>query len=60
MACKEYLELCNKAQKKKLKLMKKQEKQIVEIYKELYLETSKKINSLDPNSLGTRYAKVKR
>ena len=58
MACKEYLELCNKAQKKKLKLMKKQEKQIVEIYKELYLETSKKINSLDPNSLGTRYAKV--
>ena len=58
MACKEYLELCNKAQKKKLKLMKKQEKQIVEIYKELYLETSKKINSLDPNSLGTRYAKA--
>lgn len=58
MACKEYLKLCEKAQNKKLKLMKKQEKQIVEIYKELYLETSKKINSLDPNSLGTRYAKV--
>lgn len=58
MACKEYLKLCYEAQNKKLKLMKKQEKQIVEIYKELYLETSKKINSLDPNSLGTRYAKV--
>lgn len=58
MACKEYLELCNKAQKKKLKLMKKQEKQIVEIYKELYLETSKKVQALNPNTLGYRYNDV--
>lgn len=58
MACKEYLKLCYEAQNKKLKLMKKQEKQIVEIYKELYLETSKKIDKLDSNSLGARYTKV--
>lgn len=42
----------------KTKANEKQEKQIVEIYKELYLETSKKIDKLDSNSLGARYTKV--
>lgn len=58
MACKEYLNLCYAAQNKKLKLAKTQEKKIVEIYKELYLETSKKVQALNPNTLGYRYNDV--
>ena len=46
MASKDYLKLCEEAQKKKLKLMKKQEKQIKEIYNDMYLKVSKKISTI--------------
>ena len=55
MASKDYLELCEEAQKKKLKLMKKQEKQIKEIYNDMYLNVSKKLSKVNPNSLSKRY-----
>ena len=55
MASKDYLELCKEAQKKKLKLMKKQEKQIKEIYKDMYLNVSKKLKKVNPNTLHKRY-----
>lgn len=55
MASGDYLWLCQRAQDEKLKLSKKQEQQIKDIYKELYIETSKKISRLDPNSLKHRY-----
>lgn len=58
MATDKYIELTQKALNEKLKLTKKQEKEIKELYKELYLETSKKIESLDPSSLGYRYNTV--
>ncbi len=58
MSCKEYLNLCYAAQNKKLKLAKTQEKKIVEIYKELYLEISKKVQTLNPHTLGYRYNDV--
>ena len=55
MASKDYLELCEEAQKKKLKLMKTQEKQIKQIYNDMYLKVSKKISKVNPNSLSKRY-----
>ena len=55
MASKDYLELCEEAQKKKLKLMKKQEKQIKEIYNDMYLNVSKKLKKVNPNTLHKRY-----
>lgn len=55
MASKDYLSLCKKAQEKKLKIAKKQEQQIKQIYQELYTETSKKISKLNPKSLQHRY-----
>ena len=55
MASKDYLELCKEAQKKKLKLMKKQEKQIKEIYNDMYLNVSKKLKKVNPNTLHKRY-----
>lgn len=55
MASIDYLFLCQRAQDKKIRLSKKQEQQIKDIYKELYLETSKKISKLDPDSLKHRY-----
>ena len=55
MASKDYLELCKEAQKKKLKLMKKQEKQIKEIYNDMYLNVSKKLSKVNPNTLSERY-----
>ena len=55
MASKDYLELCEEAQKKKLKLMKKQEKQIKEIYNDMYLNVSKKLSKVNPNTLSERY-----
>lgn len=55
MASKDYLKLCEEAQKKKLKLMKTQEKQIKQIYNDMYLKVSKKISKVNPNSLSKRY-----
>ena len=50
MASKDYLKLCEEAQKKKLKLMKAQEKQIKQIYNDMYLKVSKKLSKVNPNS----------
>jgi SPP1 gp7 family putative phage head morphogenesis protein len=55
MASKDYLKLCEEAQKKKLKLMKTQEKQIKQIYNDMYLKVSKKLSKVNPNSLSKRY-----
>lgn len=55
MASKDYLKLCEEAQKKKLKLIKSQEKQIKQIYNDMYLKVSKKLSKVNPNSLSKRY-----
>lgn len=55
MASKDYLKLCEEAQKKKLKLIKKQEKQIKDIYNNMYLKVSKKLSKVNPNTLSERY-----
>ena len=55
MASKDYLELCEEAQKKKLKLMKTQEKQIKQIYNDMYLNISKKLKKVNPNTLHKKY-----
>ena len=55
MASKDYLKLCEEAQRKKLKLAKKQEKQIKEIYENIYLNVSKKLSKVNPNTLSERY-----
>ena len=55
MASNDYLKLCEEAQKKKLKLMKKQEKQIKQIYNDMYLKVSKKLSKVNPNTLSERY-----
>ena len=55
MASNDYLKLCEEAQKKKLKLMKKQEKQIKEIYNDIYMNISKKLKKVNPNTLHKRY-----
>lgn len=55
MASKDYLKLCEEAQKKKLKLMKNQEKQIKQIYNDMYLNISKKLSKVNPNTLSERY-----
>ena len=55
MASKDYLKLCEEAQKKKLKLMKAQEKQIKQIYNDMYLNVSKKLKKVNPNTLSERY-----
>lgn len=55
MASKEYLKLCQEAQNKKLKLVKKQEKQIKQIYNDMYLNVSKKLQKANPGSLNERY-----
>ena len=55
MASKDYLKLCEEAQKKKLKLMKAQEKQIKQIYNDMYLNVSRKLSKVNPNSLSKRY-----
>ena len=57
MASKEYLKLIEESQNKKLKLAKKQEKQIKEIYQNIYLTVSKKLSKVNPNSLSERYLK---
>ena len=55
MASKDYLKLCEEAQRQKLKLAKKQEKQIKEIYNDMYLKLSKKLSKVNPNTLSERY-----
>lgn len=55
MASKDYLKLCEEAQRKKLKLAKKQEKQIKGIYENMYLKVSKKLSKVNPNTLSERY-----
>lgn len=55
MASKDYLKLCQEAQNKKLKLAKKQEKQIKEIYENMYLKVSKKLSKVNHNTLSERY-----
>lgn len=55
MASKDYLRLCEEAQKKKLKLAKKQEQQIKQIYNDMHKNLSKKLNKVNPGSLTERY-----
>ena len=55
MASKDYLKLVEESQKKKLKLAKKQEKEINQIYNDIYLKVSKKLSKVNPNTLTERY-----
>lgn len=55
MASKDYLRLCEEAQRKKIKLAKKQEQQIKQIYNDMYLKVSKKLSKVNPNTLSERY-----
>lgn len=55
MASKDYLRLCEEAQRKKLKLAKKQEQQIKQIYNDMYKNLSKKLNKVNPGTLTERY-----
>lgn len=55
MASKDYLKLCKEAQDKKLKLAKEQEKQIKQIYNNMYKNLSKKLDKVNPGSLTERY-----
>ena len=55
MASKDYLKLVEESQKKKIRLVKKQKKEISKICNEIYLKVSKKISKANPNSLSKRY-----
>lgn len=55
MASKDYLKLCEEAQNKKLKLAKKQEKQIKQIYNDMYSKVSRELKKVNPNTLSERY-----
>ena len=55
MATQDYLKLCEEAQRKKVKLAKKQQKQIAQIYNDMYLNVSKKLSKVKPDSLKERY-----
>lgn len=55
MASKDYLKLVEESQKKKIRLVKKQKKEISKIYNDIYLKVSKKISKANPNSLSKRY-----
>lgn len=55
MASKDYLKLIEESQKKKLKLARTQQKQIKEIYQNIYLTVSRKLDKVNPNSLSERY-----
>lgn len=55
MASKDYLKLCEEAQRNKLNLAKKQERQIKQIYNNMYKNLSKKLNKVNPDSLTKRY-----
>ncbi len=55
MASKDYLKLCEESQRKKLKLAKKQEKQIKQIYNDMYKNLSKKLKKVNSGTLTERY-----
>ncbi|CEI72937.1 hypothetical protein [Romboutsia hominis] len=55
MASKDYLRLCEEAQRKKLNLAKKQEQQIKQIYNDMYKNLSKKLKKVNPGTLTERY-----
>lgn len=55
MASKDYLRLCEESQRKKLKLAKKQEQQIKQIYNDMYKNLSKKLKKVNPGTLTERY-----
>lgn len=55
MASKDYLRLCEEAQRKKLKLAKKQEQQIKQIYNDMHKNLSKKLKKINPGTLTERY-----
>lgn len=55
MASKDYLRLCEEAQRKKINLAKKQEQQIKQIYNDIYKNVAKKLNNVNPESLTKRY-----
>ena len=55
MASKDYLKLCQEAQNKKIKLAKKQEQQIKQIYNDMYKNLSKKLKKVNPGTLTERY-----
>ncbi|MDB8805023.1 phage minor head protein [Romboutsia sp. 1001216sp1] len=55
MASKDYLRLCEEAQRKKLKLAKKQEQQIKQIYNDMYKNLSKKLKKVNSGTLTERY-----
>lgn len=55
MASKDYLKLVEESQRKKIRLVKKQKKEISKIYNDIYLKVSKKISKTNPNSLSKRY-----
>lgn len=55
MASKDYLKLVEESQKKKIRLVKKQKKEISKIYNDIYLKVSKKISKANPNSLSKGY-----
>ena len=57
MASKDYLKLCEESQKKKLKIIKEQEKQIKQIYNNIYLKVSRELSKVSPNDLSKRYLK---
>lgn len=52
---KDYLKLCEEAQRKKLKLAKKQEQQIKQIYDDMYKNLSKKLKKVNSGTLTERY-----
>ena len=55
MNSREYKSLCQEAQSKKLKLAKKQEQQIKQIYNDMYKDLSRKLKKVNPGTLTARY-----
>ncbi|UOW66867.1 hypothetical protein [Paraclostridium bifermentans] len=53
----EYEKLCLEANKKKLRLTKKLQREIKDIYKQMYLNTSKKLSKVSKDSLSERYVR---
>lgn len=51
----EYEKLCLEANKKKIHLTKKLQREIKDIYKQMYLNTSKKLSKVQKDSLSERY-----
>lgn len=53
----EYEKLCLEANKKKIQLTKKLQREIKDIYKQMYLNTSKKLSKVSKDSLSERYVR---